>query len=57
MRLLKGNMDVVAPISAPMLQIVPMPAPPSGVLNQHKNGKACLIPRPQTQPTHLADIQ
>ncbi len=26
MRLLYGNMDVVAPISAPMLQIVPMPA-------------------------------
>ena len=25
MRLLYGNMDVVAPISAPMLQMVPMP--------------------------------
>ena len=26
MRLLKGNIEVVAPISAPILQIVPMPA-------------------------------
>ena len=52
MRLLYGNMDVVAPISAPMLQMVPMPAPSRAWrLGQH----GLLLTDHQRPPSHQQD--